>query len=59
MILAHDMRLARRTALKLKPSFSTKHGGLAVTAMGSATASDTANDTGGENKSSNDTNGES
>lgn len=38
MILAHDMRLARRTGLQLKPRFSTKHGALAVTAMGSATA---------------------
>lgn len=34
MILAHDMRLARRTGLDLTPAFSTKHGGLSVTAMG-------------------------
>lgn len=34
-ILAHDMRLARRTGLELKPRFTTKHGGLSVTAMGS------------------------
>ncbi len=51
MILAHDMRLARRTALQLKPKFSTKHGGLAVTAMGSVTAD--------ENKSSSATDRES
>ena len=37
-ILAHDMRLTRRTGLPLKPRFSTKHGGLAITAMGSLTA---------------------
>lgn len=37
MILAHDMRLARRTGLPLAPAFTTKHGGLSVTAMGSAT----------------------
>lgn len=36
MILAHDMRLARRTGLPLAPAFTTKHGGLSVTAMGSA-----------------------
>lgn len=38
MILAHDVRLARRTGLALKPRFSTKHGGLAITAMGTPTA---------------------
>lgn len=38
MMLAHDMRLARRTSLNLAPAFTTKHGGLSVTAMGSAAA---------------------
>lgn len=38
MILAHDMRLARRTGLTLAPAFTTKHGGLSVTAMGTAAA---------------------
>jgi putative N6-adenine-specific DNA methylase len=38
MILAHDMRLARRTGLTLAPAFTTKHGGLSVTAMGTANA---------------------
>lgn len=32
-ILAHDIRLARRTALPMQPAFTTKHGGLPVTAM--------------------------
>ncbi|MFY9343815.1 MAG: hypothetical protein WAT39_15100, partial [Planctomycetota bacterium] len=32
-ILAHDVRLARRTGLPLQAAFSTKHGGLAVTAL--------------------------
>lgn len=32
-ILAHDMRLARRTGLPLSPAFSTKHGGLSISAM--------------------------
>ena len=37
-ILAHDVRLARRTSLPLEAAFTTKHGGLSVTAMTSATA---------------------
>lgn len=32
-ILAHDVRLARRTGLPLHAAFTTKHGGLAVTAL--------------------------
>lgn len=41
-ILAHDMRLARRTGLHLKPRFTTRHGGMKVTAMGSLTADEIA-----------------
>ena len=37
LLLAHDMRLARRTGLPLKPRFTVQHGGLKVTAMGSLT----------------------
>lgn len=32
-ILAHDVRLARRTGMPLEPAFTTRHGGLSVTAM--------------------------
>lgn len=32
-ILAHDLRLCRRTGLDLKAAFTTKHGGLSVTAL--------------------------
>ena len=32
-MLVHDVRLARRTGLPLRPAFTTRHGGLAVTAM--------------------------
>jgi putative N6-adenine-specific DNA methylase len=32
-ILAHDVRLARRTGLPLKAAFTSKHGGLSVTAL--------------------------
>jgi putative N6-adenine-specific DNA methylase len=32
-ILAHDPRLARRTGLPLRAAFTTRHGGLAVTAL--------------------------
>ncbi len=32
-ILAHDVRLARRTGLPLQAVFTTRHGGLAVTAL--------------------------
>ena len=32
-ILAHDVRLARRTGLVLKAAFTTRHGGLVVTAL--------------------------
>jgi putative N6-adenine-specific DNA methylase len=32
-ILAHDVRLARRTGLPLRAAFTTRHGGLAVTAL--------------------------
>jgi putative N6-adenine-specific DNA methylase len=32
-ILAHDVRLARRTGLALQAAFTTRHGGLAVTAL--------------------------
>ena len=39
-MLAHDVRLARRTGLRLESRFTTKHGGLTVTAMGSTTKSD-------------------
>lgn len=38
-VLAHDVRLARRTGLTLEPSFTTKHGGVSVTAMTSTAAS--------------------
>ena len=42
-VLAHDVRLARRTGLPLRPSFTTRHGGLGVTAMcGPATSHDEA-----------------
>lgn len=42
-ILAHDVRLARRTGLPLRVAFSTRHGGLAVSALvGEATAVKTA-----------------
>jgi putative N6-adenine-specific DNA methylase len=37
-ILAHDPRLARKTALPLRAAFTTKHGGLSVTAMVGDTA---------------------
>ena len=37
-ILAHDVRLARRTGLSLEPAFTTRHGGLKVTAMTSSAA---------------------
>ncbi len=38
-LLAHDVRLARRTGLALRAAFTTKHGGLTVTALvGAATA---------------------
>jgi len=40
MILAQDVRLARRTGLHLKPSFTTKHGGLTISAMASVAVSD-------------------
>lgn len=33
VILAHDVRLARRTGLPLQARFTTRHGGLAVTAL--------------------------
>lgn len=32
-ILAHDVRLARRSALPLQAAFTTRHGGLSVTAL--------------------------
>jgi putative N6-adenine-specific DNA methylase len=32
-ILAHDVRLARRTCLPLRAAFTTKHGGLSVSAL--------------------------
>ncbi|HEX5052741.1 MAG TPA: class I SAM-dependent RNA methyltransferase [Planctomycetota bacterium] len=32
-VLAHDVRLARRTGLPLRAAFTTKHGGLLVTAL--------------------------
>jgi len=35
-LLAHDVRLARRTGLPLRSAFTTRHGGLSVTAMRSA-----------------------
>ena len=42
-MLVHDVRLARRTGLPLRAAFTTKHGGLTVTAMvGSTTAATTA-----------------
>jgi hypothetical protein len=42
-LLAHDVRLARRSGLPLRAAFTTKHGGLTVTAMvGSTTAATTA-----------------
>ena len=39
-ILAHDVRLARRTGLALEPAFTTRHGGLSVTAMTTPAAAD-------------------
>lgn len=36
-MLAHDVRLGRRTGLDLAVAFTTKHGGLSVTALASAT----------------------
>ena len=39
-LLAHDVRLARRTGLSLEPAFSTRHGGLTVTAMATPTPDD-------------------
>jgi len=39
-ILAHDVRLARRTGLALEPAFTTRHGGLSVTAMTTPAAVD-------------------
>lgn len=41
-ILAHDVRLARRTGMPLEPAFTTRHGGLSVTAMTTPTADDDA-----------------
>ena len=41
-ILAHDVRLARRTGLRLEPAFTTRHGGLSVTAMATPTPSEDA-----------------
>ena len=35
-ILAHDVRLVRRTALSLVAAFTTRHGGLAVTLLGTS-----------------------
>ena len=32
-LLAHDPRLARRTGIRLRAAFTTRHGGLSVTAM--------------------------
>lgn len=32
-ILAHDVRLARRTTLPLRAAFTTRHGGLSITAL--------------------------
>ena len=32
-LLAHDVRLARRTGLPLQAAFTSKHGGLSVTAL--------------------------
>lgn len=41
-LLAHDVRLARRTALPLRPAWTTRHGGLPVTCLvGSTTAAAT------------------
>jgi len=37
-LLAHDVRLARRTGIPVEPAFTTRHGGLTVTAMTSARA---------------------
>ncbi|MGC6487374.1 MAG: THUMP domain-containing class I SAM-dependent RNA methyltransferase [Planctomycetota bacterium] len=39
-ILAHDVRLTRRTGLALEPAFTTRHGGLGVTAMTTSTEDD-------------------
>ncbi|MFN3244009.1 MAG: class I SAM-dependent RNA methyltransferase [Planctomycetota bacterium] len=41
-ILAHDVRLARRTGMPLEPAFTTRHGGVSVTAMTTPTADDDA-----------------
>ncbi|MBM4062037.1 MAG: class I SAM-dependent RNA methyltransferase [Planctomycetes bacterium] len=35
-VLAHDVRLARRTGLPLRAAFTTRHGGLSVTALAGA-----------------------
>ena len=45
VVLAHDVRLARRTGLPLRAAFTTRHGGLSVTALvpgGAAAATDPA-----------------
>jgi putative N6-adenine-specific DNA methylase len=39
VLLAHDLRLARAVGIPLKRLFSTRHGGLAVTALASAPTS--------------------
>lgn len=41
-LLAHDVRLARRTGLPLQAAFTTKHGGLTVTALVGGTRSQAA-----------------
>jgi hypothetical protein len=38
-MLAHDVRLARRTGCPLRAAFTTKHGGLTVSAMVGSVAS--------------------
>jgi putative N6-adenine-specific DNA methylase len=39
-LLAHDVRLVRRTGLSLRAAFTTRHGGLAVTALCGAAVGD-------------------
>ncbi|HEU4419630.1 MAG TPA: class I SAM-dependent RNA methyltransferase, partial [Planctomycetota bacterium] len=44
-LLAHDVRLARRTGLPLQAAFTTKHGGLTVTALVGEAAAVTSQET--------------
>jgi putative N6-adenine-specific DNA methylase len=45
-MLAHDVRLARRTGLPLRALFTTKHGGLTVAALAGDVAAVTTQESG-------------